>query len=303
LVDTLLLGFAINTMTASALSKDDYMTRDAWSMSIGRAHPDASPGLQSYDVVEYGTLAVSLLFISLGLGVALYIVLNMSEARESARTFQIWSKCFVLPLWMGYGCLYAGLYFFYRCYVDVVEIIFPLYCTMQRKPFNQLESNGTGSIFDVVTSSMNEIPALAFNDCKNDSYTYNLFEHYLNGTLLIMYSCVGASMVANAAIHLWVASDEVDLNKASLDPSIVQLLDNTFEERAAKRYQFIFLEQDISTADVPRLTYMMLREIGLTVGHANRLLEALGNSAPSVTSTHARLPAPLQEVVKVVEGP
>ena len=52
LVDTLLLGFAINTMTASALSKDDYMTRDAWSMSIGRAHPDASPGLQSYDVID-----------------------------------------------------------------------------------------------------------------------------------------------------------------------------------------------------------------------------------------------------------
>ena len=123
LVDTLLLGFAINMMTASAVGKSDYLERDAWSLSMlsqGAGRPGAFPGIMSYDVVKGGALSVSFLFLSLSIALFLYVMLNLSEARESERIFEIWARYFIIPVWISLIALVAGLYYFYECYNRLV---------------------------------------------------------------------------------------------------------------------------------------------------------------------------------------
>ena len=91
LVDTLLLGFSISLMTGTTLEKQSYLDRDAWGVSLAlqnnpnnitRPHYGT---IQSYYVVQAGVLSVSFLFMSLGLALAAYLMLNLSEARESKR--------------------------------------------------------------------------------------------------------------------------------------------------------------------------------------------------------------------------
>ena len=281
LVDTLLLGFVINMMTASTLGKSDFADRDAWSLELTiernelqRGSGAGGGGLLSYFVVERGTVAVSFLFISLGLGLFVYLCLNLSEARESERIFKLWSTFFLIPVGCAYFCLFAGLYYFYECYNHMVEIIFPLYCTKDFFPtIDGISANGTTQIYDVENFAMVEIASADFDNCKDESFTYVFFElsfTFISFAYLILFLVCN---FANVMIH----TQAVEEANAALDPQISTLLANIFDEKSAGKYHDRFVEDDITIDMLPRLSYAQLRELGLSVGHAMELLDQIAS--------------------------
>lgn len=280
LVDTLLLGFGINLMTASALGKDDFTDRDAWSLSVLNINPDESyPGIMSYSVVHAGSLCVSFLFTSLGIALIVYMMLNFSEARESERMFEIWRNCFLVPVWISFICLLLGLYYFYRCYNQVVEMIFPLYCVFSEFPSYQEIASPTSDvtqIYDTDDATMQEIQSGAFNACKSESYTYQLFENSFFVTWLVLVLNLGVAVFLNFVVHLFSINEEKPYD---LDPAICTLLENCFDQRHCQDYHDTFEKNFITVEQMPRLTYEQLRELGLPVGHAMALLDAIKAAA------------------------
>ena len=187
LVVTLLLGFVINNMTASALGKDDYTARDAWAVSFaamayghdssGTSDVGNVPNVQSYEVIQAGCLSISLLILSLSMGLGLYLALNMSAARESEEVFAVWAKVYLPVLWASYGALIAAIFFFYENYLNVAEIIFPLYCFDEMVPPSEVvDAERKPTVYDLNQISMVEIAAGEFNECKGRSFTYQYLE-------------------------------------------------------------------------------------------------------------------------------
>jgi len=301
LVDTLLLGFAINMMTASTLGKSDYTSRDSWALSMlveFEAHgvdPHSYPGIMSYKVVRAGSLSISLLFMSLAIALFLYVVLNLSECRESKHIFEIWARYFIFPIWLSIACLFGGLTYFYLCYNFLVEIIFPLYCTMDFSPLyaDLAALPESKRIFGINESrddyqTMIEIAAGDFNECKESSFTFRMFEESFRWTLLLMVACFFLFGIFNLIVHMFSINEDKPI---PLDESIDHLLSNLFDERHYVQYREAFQEQFITEGLMTQLSYQQLREMGLPVGHAMRLLNGIQDAASAAeASTIERLP-------------
>merc|ERR1719160_2260377 len=103
-------------------------------------------------------------------------MLNLSEARESERIFRMWSRCFLVPLYLAIILLIVGLFFFYDLYDHVAETLFPLYCTQSLSPTYEELIASAPAIFDTQTRAMVEIQAEDFTECTETSYTYIMFE-------------------------------------------------------------------------------------------------------------------------------
>ncbi len=229
LVDTLLLGFVINLMTASALSKDDFVARDEWSLeqlshaTDGNNPPSSYPGIMSYEVVRSGSLAVSLLFSSLMTALVTYNMLNLSECRESERIFKYWSRSFLILMWASSACLIVGLYYFYDCYKSIVAMIFPLYCTDDPKPtladLNPQVVQESRLFYNLSESSMIEVPARYFEGCKDVSYTYAYFEQTSDWTFRIFIFVLSSAVFLNIVVHCFSLQEDVD--ERMLEPELV----------------------------------------------------------------------------------
>ena len=105
----------------------------------------------------------------------------------------------------------------------------------------------------------------------------------MNITFGVFMGTIGAGLFFNLLVHTFSLKDEPE---EEVDDACRALLE-PFGKDAALRYEFAFKENQITCEQLPKLQYEHLRELGLTVGHAMRFLEAAAAAPAGVKVEYA----------------
>ena len=175
LLDTLMLGFLIALLTQSSAGKSDFMERDGFNFrtvlvenNIFESHVK----IESHYILTFGQVGCCCYFVSIGFGVATYLNLNFSRAREDEEILDRFAAFFVPFIVLGYLCFLAGLFIFFICFQSVLDTVFPSYCTPNLdQPVGSIPPLFRGIAAEPDTNGMHEITPDEWEHCLHESIT------------------------------------------------------------------------------------------------------------------------------------
>lgn len=296
LSNTLLLGFAVGTLTGGSLGKDDFVDADAFYLGLEPGHD--MHGFRSHGIYASGQLSVALLTISWVLSTAVAFSLSLSPCRRDEQFLARWRVVFTPLILMSMLTLVAGVLLFFwmrartlartpthasklsrtyractvdRRYACYAEIAFPHYCSNDLYVPRELDL-----VYDAESGELLEVTVDEMDSCLESGMLIVSFKNVVVYCVfivvfgLLVYMMFGQYSLTllhhgEGSTRLAPADEEAHaLAKAlrSIDPAL-------------EAYEGALLDAKVTAAVLPLLAREDCERVGIPLGHTLLLLNGL----------------------------
>eukprot|EP00312_Isochrysidales_sp_CCMP1244_P004211 CAMPEP_0196695122 /NCGR_PEP_ID=MMETSP1090-20130531/35740_1 /TAXON_ID=37098 /ORGANISM="Isochrysis sp, Strain CCMP1244" /LENGTH=352 /DNA_ID=CAMNT_0042034641 /DNA_START=63 /DNA_END=1121 /DNA_ORIENTATION=+ len=269
LSNTLLLGFAVGTLTGGSLGKDDFVDADAFYLGLEPGHD--MHGFRSHGIYASGQLSVALLTISWVLSTAVAFSLSLSPCRRDEQFLARWRVVFTPLILMSMLTLVAGVLLFFWMYACYAEIAFPHYCSNDLYVPRELDL-----VYDAESGELLEVTVDEMDSCLESGMLIVSFKNVVVYCVfivvfgLLVYMMFGQYSLTllhhgEGSTRLAPADEEAHaLAKAlrSIDPAL-------------EAYEGALLDAKVTAAVLPLLAREDCERVGIPLGHTLLLLNGL----------------------------